>query len=74
MSEIVNLNAHRQKMLTSYGEQNWLLCPCQEQEEAPAGFIPSVIHDAAGPFIAALVCPECENEIAINGGRLEAQT
>ncbi|KKW92670.1 hypothetical protein [Sphingobium chungbukense] len=70
---MTDLNVHRQKKLTSYGEQNWMLCPCQQDQETPAGFIPAVIHDAAGPFIAALVCPECENEIAINGGRLETR-
>lgn len=73
MSEIVNLTAHRQKKLTSYGEQNWLLCKCQAdtaKDQTPAGFIPSMIHDAQGAFLSVLMCAECGNELCFSGGRL----
>lgn len=73
MSEIISLRDYRQKKLSEYGEQNWMLCHCQEgvaQSETPAGFVPAMIHDAQGAFIAAMMCTVCGNEMFFDGGRL----
>lgn len=56
----------------SYGENSFLVCPCQTGEESPAGHIPVTMHDASGAFVASLVCSSCGTEVHLNNGRLEA--
>lgn len=54
-----------------YGGHNFMICGCQADKEEQEGYIPVVMHDAAGAFVAALVCPNCETEIQLVGGRLQ---
>lgn len=57
----------------AYGDNSFLVCPCQAEAETPAGHIPVVIHDASGAFVASLVCSACNAEVHLNGGRLEQE-
>lgn len=61
MAEIVRLHE------PNIGEQSFVACPCGSE----GGWHVVVINGASGPFIAALVCGECENEIPVAFGALK---
>lgn len=50
---------------SKYGQEQFMLCGCNSGE----GVLPVVSFDAEGPFIIALLCPICENEVAVVNGR-----
>ena len=64
--KVIDLEARLQAKRQGEGEVTFMLCSCQEEGVSP---LPLVLHDAQGPLLIALVCPECENEIAILNGR-----
>jgi len=66
MSNIVDLEARIAAKRQGEGEVTFMLCPCTEEGST---VLPVVLHDAQGPLLIALVCPECENEISILNGR-----
>lgn len=69
MTQHTNVIELRIRLTQKYGDHIFLLCECQNNAECPSGMLPVAMHDAQGPFIAALVCPECENEVPIIYGR-----
>ena len=66
MDNVISLH---DRMAQKYGETSFMLCACQNDKEYQSGMLPVVMHDAQGPFICALVCPECEEEISVSFGR-----
>lgn len=68
MGDIVSLQAKIQAKRQGEGEVTFVLCPCSAEGTQP---LVVVLHDAKGAMISHLVCPECENEIAVLSGRLE---
>lgn len=66
---IINLQDKLKERKQATGEQEFMLCPCKKPDEPTTGFVPLVVHDSQGCFIACLLCPNCENEITIVNGR-----
>lgn len=64
---IVDLSARRDVKRAATGEQNFLGCRCAQ--EGSNTFAVITVHDAAGPFIAMLVCCGCGGQIDVNAGR-----
>ncbi|WP_147408773.1 hypothetical protein [Kushneria sinocarnis] len=62
MGDVVDIHSRRND-----GESQFVLCPCQPDGVSP--LVVAMVTDK--PFIAALVCPECESEIGVVNGYLE---
>lgn len=73
---ILDFNARIATKRAASGEQSFMLCPCQANEEDPVGFYPVVAHDARGIILTTLVCMACEKPAYFNSGRmlLEGET
>lgn len=48
-------------------EFTFMQCGCGTEESV----VPLILHDAAGPIIAAVVCPACEETVQVVNGRLQ---
>jgi hypothetical protein len=70
VSNIVDLQAKLQAKRQGEGDVTFMLCPCTPDGTPP---LPVVLHDAHGPLLIALMCPECENEIGVINGRLQIE-
>lgn len=64
--KVIDLEERIRTKRQGEGEVTFMLCGCTEEGSA---VIPVVLHDAQGPLLISLVCPECENEISIVNGR-----
>lgn len=64
---VIDLQEKLQKRRSGEGEVTFVICPCVE---GGTPVTPIVLHDAQGPLIVGLLCPECENETEVLGGRL----
>lgn len=62
-------NVFKRKILK--GHQDFLACRCQNADEPSVGWFPVVCYDEVGPIIIALVCANCQSEIAIQNGRIK---
>lgn len=53
-----------------HGDSTFILCPCTEEETL---MTPIIQHQQSGPFIASLMCPNCEAVIPVIGGRIQGE-
>lgn len=64
--KVTGIQERMQRKRSGEGEVTFMLCPRTDEGTPP---LPVVLHDAQGPLLIALVCPECENELPILNGR-----
>jgi len=69
VTNVVSLQEKLKAKRQGEGEVTFISCPCTAEGTPPLAVI---LHDAQGPLVVALVCPECEQEIGVVNGRLVA--
>lgn len=62
MSKVTELR--KEPEAPKQGETTWLMCPCTE--EGTPFIVATYVSDE--PFVAFLVCPECEQEVPVLNG------
>lgn len=70
MGDVIDLKERIKKKLAYDGETNFLICACQKDPDEGIGFYPVVLNDAKGILIVALVCPDCEEGVSVQFGRI----
>lgn len=70
MSDVISLQGRQRRQWQANGETTFLVCGCGSQD----GLLAVVLHDAGLPLLVALMCPVCENELAVVNGRVQLNT
>lgn len=65
MADVLDLNKRLQAAKAGRGDFEFMLCDAHPE----SGLLPVVMHDAAGPLLVGIMCPECEAFTHIVNGR-----
>lgn len=68
--EPIDFTARRNVQRAAHSEAGQMTCECQVKAEQPMGYIPILMRDAQGEFIAGLACAACGGGYNVIGGRI----